>query len=497
MKTPFIGGEYSLRSHPLSAQTCINLYPEMNKSGAGEMAALMGTPGYKLKLSFPTTGEARGILVPGISTESLYAVIGASVYLVRIGNGLLFDTWDATLIGTLPTSSGPVSLSYNLTQVAVCDTTGIYTAALGARAANSLTGPVVNSTTSSIGGRNSIAFLDGYGIYIIAGTNQFGITALNDFTSINPLNIASAEALPDPAYALMATERELWIFGPATTEIWSVTGAATFPLERIPGGVLNMGITDPDTLAYDGAGSIYWVAKNNTGRINVVRTVGYQTETISTPFIERELSKYAQGTGPFSRMRAYTQNFDGHEFYVLSLYNSPDITWAYDKTTGVWHRRAYQDSNGILHGEQLFATGFFDGYTVALGANDGNLYAIDKDTYTHNGQPIYRERTWPLSAEDEMHRIRVDRLEVSAETGVGNETGTDTNPQCWLDMSFDGGQTFGKSRYQYLGMIGNRQARLNWRKLGMGRRPVARWATNAECKIALLGANMDAKPLSR
>jgi hypothetical protein len=137
-----------------------------------------------------------------------------------------------------------------------------------------------------------------------------------------------------------------------------------------------------------------------------------------------------------------------------------------------------------------FGSGLF------LHPSNGGIYRMDDTVYTQtDGNPMYRERTFPLTAEVEVNRIRVNKLEVSAETGatiIG-----ETNPQVWVDTSFDGGNSFGQSRYQSLGGIGARGVTLNWWKLGTGRRPVVRLATTAQTKISFLGADADMKPLSR
>ena len=500
MKSQFFGGAYQQRSLPLSAQTCVNLFPKANQRQGGEMSGFYGTPGREVLTTLPA-GEGRGICPVGSNQATLIAVVGASVYAVTAttanGNsGSPPITFAYTLVGTLPTTTGRVSMATNASgQTAICDSTGMYVVANG----NGSLGSKVTNGPS--GGQSVIAYMDGFGLFITGGgTNEstsFGITAIDDFTTINALNVATAEALPDNLVSVVVTQREAWLLGNQTAEIWSDTGAAIFPWERIPGGVLHTGCSGLFTPAFV-EDTVFWVTRTPTGKNRVVRTVGYQVEYISDYAVEESLQNYndslpgAETIPPW----AYAYQQRGDSFYVLNIPQA-DITWVYHVNTGLWHRRAYRDSNGVLHAELSGAYTYWQEQHCILDPNNGNIYKLDDGTYTDNGLPIYRERAWPLVPPEELHRVRIDRIELDAETGVGNETGTDTTPLVSLEMSFDGGRTFGLSRYQGLGAIGVYNARVRWGRCGIGRRPVARISTTAEVKIAWLGANFDGEILQQ
>jgi hypothetical protein len=506
VKSQFLGGSYRLRSLPLSAQTCINLYAEGNGSGVGgEVGAFYGTPGKRLLFNVGATGEGRGMYVAGGNLSDLYVVVGSGVYHVN-----LFPTqnnpWSVNLVGNLPNSAGRVSMIANTTQLLISHQNGFHLATLANDAAG--LSPVSNAPVSGVaGGPPILAYQDGFGIFVSnIGLGQvFGITALNDFSSINPLDEATAEALPDYLTSAVSTEREVWLLGLDTAEIWSDTGAASFPFERIPGGVLQVGCAAPFSVSYID-GSVYWLTSSSTGNFRVVRTVGYQTQYISTPAIESQLQSLS---GPdnidpiFVAAWAYAYQSGGHTFYVLNLPRA-GITLAYDASTGLWHQRAYRDSNGVLHADLAAAYAFFaapgapnlTGHLL-LDPMNGNVYQMDDATYTDNSSPIYRERAWPIVGPEELNRIRVDNIALDCESGVGNQTGTDTDPQVCLEMSYDGGKTFGVSRYQSMGKVGKYQSVPTWKRNGVGRRPVARLSTTAQTKIAWLGANVDGEVLTR
>lgn len=469
MKSNFLGGAYALRSLPLSAQTLINLYPEANESKAGEVGAFYGTPGLTLRASLGT-GEGRALRV---LNNALYAVVGANVYKVN-------SAWGSTLLGQLTSFTGTVSTTSNSTQVLFAHKSGWHYST----GSNLLAIP-----TAPVGA--IVTFIDGYVVFTESTGGEFGITALNDVTTIDPLDIATAEAMPDDLVSCYADAREVWLLGIETTEIWTDTGAALFPFERIPGGVISTGCAAPYSPVYQD-GSVWWLARDRTGSATFERTIGYQLERVSTHAIEHALEGYARVDDAIG----FAYQTEGHSF-VGWTFPTADVTWVYDAATKLWHQRVWQDTNGVLHRHRIGAYAFFNDQHVVLDHDNGQLYTMDLDSLTDNGNPIYRERAWPLVAPQEMKRLRCDHLELVGDMGTGATTGTDTLAKVWLQMSYDGGQSFGFERYQTMGAIGKRTARARWRRNGMGRRPVAKIATTSTRKVAWLGVNVDGEMLSQ
>lgn len=470
MKTQFLGGAYTVRSLPLAAQTLINLYPELNESGDGEVGAFYNTPGLVLKAQM-ASGEGRGLHAS--EDGFLYAVVGTNVYQINA-------SFTATLIGQLTSGSGTVSILNNETQTLFSHSAGWHYTTGG----GTLT-EISGAPTDAV-----VSYLDGYALFTLGG-QQFGITAINDVTSIDPLDVAAAEAAPDFLISLYSDQREVWMLCTTTTEIWADTGAESFPFERIPGGVLSIGCAARFSVTYLD-GSLFWLAAEKTGNATIIKTVGYQVEKISTHAIEHAIEGYSR----IDDAIGFGYQEEGHDFYQLT-FPTADATWVYDTSTKLWHQRGYRDSNGVIHRHRASAYAFFAGQHVLLDQSSGALYSYSLDTFTDNGAPIYRERAWPLVAAQEMRRMRLDRLELMGEMGVGAVTGTDMLPQVWLQMSYDGGQSFGYERYQNMGAIGKRAARAVWRRGGCGRRPVAKLATTSTRKVSWVGVNLDGEVLSQ
>ena len=112
MESAFLGEAYASRSPWLANQTAINIYPEIVQTQGSNVAGFFGTPGYVSV--FEGVGEVRGLWN---AEGTAYGVVGETVY--------RFDSsWNGTSLGTLPNSSGVVSMIDNGTQLAIAHADG-------------------------------------------------------------------------------------------------------------------------------------------------------------------------------------------------------------------------------------------------------------------------------------------------------------------------------------------------------------------------------------
>jgi hypothetical protein len=124
---------------------------------------------------------------------------------------------------------------------------------------------------------------------------------------------------------------------------------------------------------------------------------------------------------------------------------------------------------------------------------DARLYALDMDTFTDDGDPIYRERSW-AQIESENKWIRFDRGELIAEMGVGlsgSPAADGADPQVWLSWSDDGCRTWGNEHARSVGRIGEYRNRAIWRRMGRARTRAYRLRTSAAVRTAWRGFNFD------
>lgn len=498
MKLPFLGQAYTSRSPILASQTLINLYAEGTEGNDGEAGAFYGTPGLTALLG--ALGEARGLRVAG---GMLYAAIGGHAYRIN-------TSYVATNLGPLPNITGPVSIIDNGSQVAFAHANGWHWVTYTGTAI----APVVNSPDNSV-----LTEMDNYVIFTTSTFGQFGITALADLSSIDPLDVASAEGAPDDLVSVIADHREVWLFGQNTTEIWSDTGAQFFPFERSPGGFIEQGCVamfSPAKLD----NSVFWLGRDRNGQGVVYRANAYIPQRISTHALEFAI----QGYGDISDAIGFAYQEEGHTFYWLT-FPKADATWVYDVATSGWHQRLWlDDTTGLLHRHRANCYAFFNMAHIVGDWENGTLYQMSLDVGNDNGTEIYRERAFEIP-DSENKRIRMDYLELMATTGDGvtaielpggeadwtwdsgditfdsgdatfdgfasSTGGTTVLPppsQVWMQISKDGGRTWGFKRFQLLGNIGQTYTRLRWRHMGMGRNIVIRFGTTMSSRVHWLSA---------
>lgn len=489
MKTNFLGAAYTLRSLPLSAQSCINLYVEPNESGNGEVGGFYGTAGLTRKALLDTPG-CRGARVAG---GYLWMVFGNKVY-------RLDSTFGSTLVGDLSTFTGAVGMDDNGTTLIVADSSGWHAIDL---AAASMTA-VADAPTMS-----DVSFIDNYftgaqadGTYCWANLNS---------TIIEALSFASAEGNPDKIIRTLADHRELWLFGTGSVEVAVVTSDPDLPFTRT--SYIEQGILAPRSAAKED-NSVFWLGANDRGRGVVFVAEGYVPRRISTFAIEQAIASYANP----EKATAYTYQQDGHHFYVL---NFAEATWAYDINTGLWAQRAFHNTTtGELERHRGEGHAFFRGLHILGDYADGRVFALDLEAYTDDGAEIYRERSWP-QIEAENRWITHHRGELIGDTGVGNggkvqelaylldedadeiETEDDAfleidgitepgaDPKVWLQWSDDGGRRWSNAHERRIGRQGDFRTRVVWRRLGKARHRYYRLWTAEPVRIAWRGFNIN------
>lgn len=477
----FIGPSYSLETPSANAQRTVNLYLEKQEVGPrkGNVARLVATPGLRL-LAQLGNGPIRGVYWS--STDQLFVVSGTSLYEVLSG-------WSYALRpGSIGSSSvGRVTMADNGVTLMIGD--GTSTAWNAALAAGSALSAVADPNCPG----GYLAWQDSYFLNTVPASNRFQISG-NNAVTYNALDVASKEGRPDNIVMVLSVNRQLWLFGEQTTEIWWNSGASSFPFERIDGAFIETGTISALSVQRV-AGSVAWVGNDERGRGTVWFAQGYQPQRISTHAVERALSGYAN----LSQASAFAYHQNGHEFYVLSVPVSTTDnggTWVYDFSMGQWHERSYLDPvNGAVPHLASCATTAF-GSVVVGDRTNGNLYAFDSAYYSDNGNPIRRLRQSPHVSSAER-RIRHNAFELQAEPGVGLQTGQGSAPLATLSWSDDGGHTWSNGHTVSMGLAGQYKNRFRWRRLGVSRDRVYRVETSEPVPVTWLGAELELEQLDR
>lgn len=535
----FVGEAYTARSIYQDDQELINLYPEIDANRGPDrrgVVALYPTPGLVNILTFPDAAEVRGLYVVSGSTI-LMAVCGASVYSVSTG-------FVATLVGTLATNNGPVSMADNGLVVMIVDgnsryvynlTTGYFTnlttatftgtiagttltvsaitagliglnqVVVGAGVAVGtvvtafgtgvgLTGTYVVSLASGVGpeamtmadgafnGGSQVAIVDNFFVYANPNTTAWGASnALS--ASSQPLSQSFKDGSPDFLVSLVVDKREVYLLGERTYEVWVDQGSFPFPFARLPGTSAQHGCVAPYSIARLG-NSFAWLARDTRGQGIVYQMDGYVPKRISTYAVENAITGYPI----ISDARAYSYQQGGHEFYVVT-FPSADITWVYDFTSGMWHKRLWRDNLNVLHRHRGNCAATFSNRVVLGDWQNGQLYSLNLSAYDDVGAPIYRLRRCPHLTES-LNRVNHKELQIQFQPGVGLSVGQGVTPQAMLQWSDDGGSTWSNEHWTSVGAIGLYKARAMWRRLGVARDRIYQVAMTDPVNWVIISANL-------
>ena len=474
----FVGPSYQGRSKRFDAMRCVNYYVEVDEAGgAGQPGqgknqqpyVLIGTPGLR-KLQAIGTGPIRALYTLS-NLEVTIVVSGSSVFQL---NG---PTSPPTLLtGNLRTNNGPVSIADNGVQVVLVDGQFGYYQTIGTTVLNDIVDP--NFYPS-----DTVTFQDGYFILNQSGTTNFFISDLYSVDFL-PLNQSAKTGNSDILKAVISLNRQLYLLGAKTVEIWWDAGASgSSPFQRQDGRFSQQGCIAPASVAILQE-SFYWLSSNAQGGGVVMGLVNAMPQRISTHAVEFSL----QGAGDLSRATAYTYQQEGHFFYVLSV-PGLNTTWVYDAAANLWAER--QSSTSGLIGRHLGSSHAYLGSTHLIGDyRNGNLYAYDLDTYTDNNEPLPRIRVTPHAALN-GYNVFMALMELDFQFGVGLvddgvNPSYNVTPKVTLEVSEDGAETWSLPIEGSLGRIGAFNTRARFDRLGSAYDPVFRVTVTDAVKCQLL-----------
>jgi hypothetical protein len=136
------------------------------------------------------------------------------------------------------TGTGPVSIADSGTQIAIACNPDMFIYTETANTFEQVTDP-------DFAGAVTVSYIDGYFLFNQPDSQILWVTEILDGTQINPLAFAAAESSPDRVVANVVNNREAWIFGENTIEIWYDAGAIPFPLAPIQGAYNEIGCISP------------------------------------------------------------------------------------------------------------------------------------------------------------------------------------------------------------------------------------------------------------
>ena len=429
---------------------------------------------YTVPVSYTVTAVTAGVVTGLTITTSGQS----NSYTVAPSNPVSFST----------TGNG-TGLTCNLTFGTGIGGTGSYTVngtqTVTSRTMYALNFTVLPSSDGAFNGGTVVDIVDNYFVYNRPNTQQWGCSNILSPIS-NQLNFSSKDGAPDNLVSIIVSNREVFLMGETSSEVWIDAGLFPFPFQRIPGTNTQHGIAAPFSIARIG-NSFAYVSRNIRGQAQIMMMNGYVPTRISTHAVENTLvDQYIEDA------IAYTYQLEGHEVYVVT-FPTIDLTWAYDISTGMWHKWLSVDNQNVFHRHRSNCQANFQNMNLVGDYQNGLIYMLDQANYTDNGNEIRRVRRCPHLVSD-YQRQYFHELQIYFQPGVGLSNGLAANevPEAMLRWSDDGGSTWSNEHWTSIGTQGAYKNRAIWRRLGFARDRVFEVVVTDPVKAVIIAANLKA-----
>lgn len=312
-------------------------------------------------------------------------------------------------------------------------------------------------------------------------TRRFYASGTADGLSGYVLNFASAEDHPDPMNAVWTSNGQLFLLCTAHTEFWGVSGGLDFLFSEVQGTTSEWGLAARFGVARFG-NTVACLMRNRTNQVMIAEIAGYLPNPLSNPDIDKIINGYMN----VSDASFYSFMLGGHPMLICN-FPSADATWCYDGSTKIW---SPWKSFGILRDFGEFSFPFL-GETIIADYATGNLYRLNPEAVTDNGNPIEIQLTGETVRSPDGDRFTVNRFRLDIAVGVGNTVDPGANPQIGLEVSRDNGKTFGAQMMRPLGKIGEYRDVVEWDMLGTCRNFTPRVTMTDPVLFALISASVN------
>lgn len=393
---PIYGGSYADDTLSWSAQDCLGWIPSNAEVPGTKTEGMFKTPpGLRPFAEVPPTGGGEDPVIPSPPVRGawnaegkMFVVIGTTMY--QLSNAGVFIP-----LGTIP-GTGRVIFSHN--QVS-----------LGNQilAVNGSAGYIYDTrdqvfqriTDPGYPGAFVATFIDGYFAQISANRRFAFNSDVANGLEYNKLDRFTSEFSPDLLVSLVASNNELFLLSETSGEFFENTGAAQQPFrsKRI---TMDRGCAGAYTVA-KADNTVFWLGNN--GYFYVLN--GYAPQRISTRAIEQSIL----GKN-WKQAFAFTWEDAGH---TVIYWTFPDgLTWGYDTSTGLWHRRESYELNRW----RVNTMTFWNQEWYAGDFQYGRIWKMDWDYTLEGDQEFPSERTTAV-IHDNQNRIIIPRLELLMQVG--------------------------------------------------------------------------------
>lgn len=323
-------------------------------------------------------------------------------------------------------------------------------------------------------------------------------TPVNTITVSGQLQQGSITTHPGTIVGCRTLHRRLFLFSQNFTEVWENAGIGTnLPFRRNNSLLMEIGTPSVGSISA-GFDLMFFLSQDRDGLGAVVEVQGTQPVPVSNRALDYQLAQYASdSTIGVSDARGVLIKENGLIFYRLN-FTSANHTFVFNVSMSTpespkWHEE--EVLNGNRHPAQTHA--FFKGVNYYGSYSEAKFFYVDDQVSTNDEEPIRRMRIGRQVTPEGYNRIRVDRFQLDllqgrvesfitssqsdllTDSGIPITTDSGVNivlgssifrqgdqPVVFLQISKDGGQSYGYRYAANMGDIGQRTFRTVWRKLG-------------------------------
>lgn len=299
----------------------------------------------------------------------------------------------------------------------------------------------------------------------------------------------NGESSSDNLVAIYAIGPTLYLFGAKSVDVYQRGSGEFEEWIRVSYTSTNsFGLEAPDSVSSTGP-TAYFVASGSQYGKCIMQVTGTQFSRISEDWLEDKLLKESTES-----TYSYCYAVGEHSFLVLQL-NGIGETWVYDAMDSSWHQRTSRDEDS---GDEIqWRPGGVAYYREKFWAftNDGCLCRFHDDYWFEDYRdgkrlPMIRHRQTPVMI-DGLKPFVLEELCV--ECNVGTWQDYSEKPMLLLEISKDGGNTYGNVKKASLGRTGDYSHRVRWLNLGMNRLCVIRLTYSHSTDLVLSAAAVRAE----
>jgi len=407
------------------------------------------------------------------------AVASGTVYKLEYSNGVLSAT-DITTVRLVPgarvsaafadypTDSTYYALLTNGDQIVYTD---------GTTATAQLTGTNVPAKASHL------AYLDGYVLANEYDTNRYkwSHATLVPLVWDNAGDYASASGKGDFIKSLGVYNREIYLIGGETTEVWENDG--TTPFSRVPGGFMEVGTIAPHSLVMTEQG-VYFLSNDK----RLMLTNGRDISRLSTPY-DSDIATFPNPSDCISdklTIRGIP--------YLIFHFVSAQKTLVYNEVQQNWSSWGNWNSDGDRWDRWLgnAVCACPDWNIDIVGArNSGKIYRVSTDAYDDAGAEIRVLRRTGHIDYGVLKNKRSERMRIRLKRGFGGYTSEPKFMFRWRQNNAD----WSPWEEFSLGLTGDSSIVLEINRRGIFRTRQYEFACTASVPVSFIDAEEDIEVL--